>query len=235
MSTYTPRPGSKTEAAVAYLRAHGGAATAIALSDAIDSPRKNIPAQFRAAIDRGLLEACDLPEGMGYRLVGPDAPGTPRAAPETAEPRMAWPAPEKQHPKPGVGKNPGSDRSVATGQTSAEAPAVTAQATPRPKPERRETGPAPATAAAGDVDPVEPSPHYTSHTSVNQCMRLTDHMGFNLGAAITCLWQADLNGTEQDDLRNALWYISRELQKRERATTLTIPARDGLMRSNARQ
>jgi len=78
MITYIPRPGSKTETAVAYLRAHGGAATAIALSDAIDSPRKNLPAQFKAAIDNGLLEACDLPDGMGYRLVGTDAPGTPR-------------------------------------------------------------------------------------------------------------------------------------------------------------
>ena len=94
---------------------------------------------------------------------------------------------------------------------------------PRPKPERRETGPAPASVAAGDVDLIEHPPHYTAHPSGIECIEMTEHMGFNLGAAITCLWQADLNGTEQDDLRNALWYISRELQKRERATT---PAKD---------
>jgi len=231
MIIYTPRPGSKTEAAVAYLRANGGSATAAAICEACDTERKNLTAQFKAAIDNGLLEACDLPEGTGYRLVGTDAPGTARTAPKPAapstaapdQPRMIWPSADSLKPKPGVGQNPGRVRSVATGQTSTEAHAVTAQATPRPKPERRETGPAPAKAAAGDVDPVEPSPHYTSHPSVNQCMRLTDHMGFNLGAAITCLWQADLNGTEQDDLRNALWYISRELQKRERAAT---PAKD---------
>ena len=202
MLEYIPRPGSKTAAA---------------LSDAIDSPRKNMPAQFKAAIDRGLLEACDLPDGMGYRLVGTDAPGTPRMAPETAAPRMVWPAPEKPQPKPGVGKNPGSVRSVATGHTSAEAPAVTAKATPRPKPERRETGPAPAPVAAGDVDLIDHPPHYTRHPSGIECIQITEHMGFNLGNAIKYLWRADLKGAALEDLKKAQWYIARELQKREQA------------------
>jgi hypothetical protein len=81
MLEYIPRPGSKTETAVAYLRAHGGAATAIDLCEAMDTSRKNLPSQFKAAIDNGLLEACALPDGMGYRLVGIDAPGTKRESP----------------------------------------------------------------------------------------------------------------------------------------------------------
>jgi hypothetical protein len=223
MLEYIPRPGSKTETAVAYLRAHGGAATAIDLCEAMDTSRKNLPSQFKAAIDNGLLEACALPDGMGYRLVGIDAPGTKRESPtprpsSTAarvEPGFPWPT--LQHPKPGVGKNPGSERSVATGQTSAEAPAVTAKATPRPKPERRETGPAPASVAAGDVDLIEHPPHYTAHPSGIECIEITEHMGFNLGNAIKYLWRADLKGAAIEDLKKAQWYIARELQKREQA------------------
>lgn len=215
MNDYTPRPGSKTEAAVAYLRAQGGAATAIDLSDAIDSPRKNLPAQFKAAIDNRLLEACDLPAGMGYRLVGTDAPGTPRLVFQGATDHID-PSTKMRQPKPGVGKNPGSVRSVATGQTSAEAPAVTAKATPRPKPERRETGPAPAPAAAGDVDLIDHPPHYTRHPSGIECIQITEHMGFNLGNAIKYLWRADLKGAAIDDLKKAQRYIARELQKREK-------------------
>lgn len=217
MTTYIPRPGSKTEAAVDYLRAHGGAATAIDICDAIDTTRKNLPSQFKAAVERGLLEACDLPDGMGYRLVGTDAPGTPRAVFAPAAPLIVWPDPKKRQPKPGVGENPGSVRSVATGHTSAEAPAVTAQATPRPKPERRETGPAPATAAAGDVDLIDHPPHYTRHPSGIECIQITEHMGFNLGNALKYLWRADLKGAAIDDLKKAQWYIARELQKREQA------------------
>lgn len=224
MIEYIPRPGSKTAAAVDYLRAHGGAATTIALCDAIDTTRKNLPSQFKAAVERGLLEACDLPSGMGYRLVGTGAPGTPRA-PKTAAPPIGapadlgfpWPELTKQQPKPGVGKNPGSVRSVATGHTSAEAPAVTAKATPRPKPERRETGPAPARVAAGDVDIIDHPPHYTAHPSGIECIQITEHMGFNLGNAIKYLWRADLKGAAIDDLKKAQWYIARELQKREQA------------------
>lgn len=68
MNTYTPRPGSRTAAAVNYLRAHNGEATAIDIAEACDTERKNLPAQFKAALDNGLLEACYLPEGKGYRL-----------------------------------------------------------------------------------------------------------------------------------------------------------------------
>ncbi len=81
MSTYVPRPGSRTEAAINYLRAQGGAATAIDVAEAIDTERNNLPATLKAAMDNGLLEPWDLPNGKGYCLCGSgDAmPGTPRA------------------------------------------------------------------------------------------------------------------------------------------------------------
>lgn len=102
MIHYIPRPGSKTEAAVAYLAAHGGAATTLDIAEHIDTERKNLPAQFKAAIENGLIEACDLPEGVGYRLCGADAPGTAR------------PAPVKKSPSPLAGEGRGEGGEPAT-------------------------------------------------------------------------------------------------------------------------
>ena len=228
MINYIPRPGSKTEAAVNYLRAHGGAATAVALSDAIDTARKNLAAQLKAATERGLLEPCDLPDGMGYRLVGTESPGTPRTArvclapaplPDAADwPQTLQPMPQR---KPGVRKNPGRERLGATGKTSPKALAVAATATPRPKSERRGFGPAPTTAAAGNVaaDPIHHPPHYAAHPSGIECIQIVEHMVFNVGNAIKHLWRADLKGSGIEDLRKAAWYIARELQRRERPAT----------------
>jgi hypothetical protein len=81
MLIYTPRPGSKTEAAVEYLRAHGGRATAIDIAEAIDTERKNLHATFAAAIGAGLIEAWELTDGAGYALCE-----------ETAKPRAPAPA-----------------------------------------------------------------------------------------------------------------------------------------------
>lgn len=77
MNVYTPRPGSRTAAAVEYLLSHGAAATAIDLAEACDTERKNLPATLKAAIDNGLIEACDLPEGKGYRMRGLVGDGAP--------------------------------------------------------------------------------------------------------------------------------------------------------------
>lgn len=236
MITYAPKPGSKTAATVAYLRANGGAATSSAICDAIDTDRKNLPAQFAAAIAHGLLEPCHLPDGMGYRLAGTDAPGTPRTPPKISAPTIPpgamldlhmaadrppgeapWKTPTPRQPKPGVGKNPGSMRSAATGNTSTEAHAVTAQATPRSKPSRRPANAAAMTqTAAGDVidSAVEHPRHYTSHPSGIECIQITEHMGFNLGNAIKYLWRADLKGAAVEDLNKARWYIDREIKRR---------------------
>lgn len=132
MPDYTPRPGSKTEAAVDYLRAHGGAAIAIALAEAIDTERKNLPAQFKPAIDHGLIEPCDLPDGFGYRLAGTDAPGTQREAPERKrKPAAALPTlPTLQAlgeaPKRGRGRPKSTDKPIKT-----KAPTVTKPKAPK--------------------------------------------------------------------------------------------------------
>jgi hypothetical protein len=64
-------------------------------------------------------------------------------------------------------------------------------------------------------DAVNHPAHYMSHPSGVECITVTEHMGFNLGNAIKYLWRADLKGDAIEDLRKAIWYIDREIQKRE--------------------
>ena len=78
-----------------------------------------------------------------------------------------------------------------------------------------------AAAAAGvfaDVfnqpDPVNHPSHYTSHPSGIECIQVTEHFNFCLGNAIKYLWRADSKNDATEDLKKAIWYIERELQKR---------------------
>ena len=57
--------------------------------------------------------------------------------------------------------------------------------------------------------------HYVSHPSGIECIQITEHMGFNLGNALKYVWRADLKNNAAEDLRKAIWYIERELAKRE--------------------
>lgn len=56
--------------------------------------------------------------------------------------------------------------------------------------------------------------HYNSHPSGIECIRITEHMGFNLGNAVKYIWRADLKGQQIEDLKKAAWYINREIEKR---------------------
>jgi hypothetical protein len=67
-------------------------------------------------------------------------------------------------------------------------------------------------------DPVNSPKHYTSHPSGIDCIQITEHMGFNLGNAIKYIWRSDLKNDSIEDLRKAVWYVQRELQKRTKVT-----------------
>ena len=41
-------------------------------------------------------------------------------------------------------------------------------------------------------------------------------MGFNLGNAVKYVWRADLKNDAIEDLKKAVWYIQREIAKREK-------------------
>lgn len=62
-------------------------------------------------------------------------------------------------------------------------------------------------------DVVNHPSHYTSHPSKIECIQITEHMSFLMGNAVKYLWRADLkNGVE--DLLKSIWYIQREIEKR---------------------
>lgn len=65
-------------------------------------------------------------------------------------------------------------------------------------------------------DTVQRPRHYTSHPSGIECIEITEHMGFCLGNAIKYIWRADLKGNAVEDLKKAVWYLQREIARRER-------------------
>ena len=71
-------------------------------------------------------------------------------------------------------------------------------------------------------DPVNHPSHYTSSPATCsecgagiECIQITEHMGFAIGSAVKYLWRCDLKHDAIEDLRKAVWYIEREIQKRE--------------------
>ena len=64
-------------------------------------------------------------------------------------------------------------------------------------------------------DPVNHPKHYTAHPSGIECIQITEHMGFCLGNAIKYIWCADLKHDAIEDLEKAMWYLQREIEKRE--------------------
>ena len=65
-------------------------------------------------------------------------------------------------------------------------------------------------------DPVNHPKHYTNHPSGIECIQITEHMGFNLGNAIKYIWRADLKNDAVEDLKKAVWYVQREIDKRDK-------------------
>lgn len=65
-------------------------------------------------------------------------------------------------------------------------------------------------------DPVNHPKHYTTHPSGIECIDVTEHMGFNLGNAVKYIWRCDLKKDAIEDLRKAIWYVEREIQRRKK-------------------
>jgi len=68
-------------------------------------------------------------------------------------------------------------------------------------------------------DNVNHPQHYTAHPSGIECIEVTEHMSFCVGNAVKYLWRADHKGNDIEDLRKAVWYIKREIERR----IVTIP------------
>lgn len=65
---------------------------------------------------------------------------------------------------------------------------------------------------------VDHPPHYNAHPSGVECITVVEHMSFNLGNAVKYIWRADHKNEEPlEDLRKALWYVMREIERIEKA------------------
>lgn len=67
-------------------------------------------------------------------------------------------------------------------------------------------------------DLVNHPKHYTTHPSGVECIQITEHMNFCMGNAIKYIWRADLKNEDPiQDLKKAIWYIQREIDRRTRS------------------
>jgi hypothetical protein len=65
-------------------------------------------------------------------------------------------------------------------------------------------------------DPVNHPKHYTQHPSGIECIEVTECLNFCVGNAIKYLWRAGLKDDTIQDLRKAIWYTEREIERRLR-------------------
>jgi len=65
-------------------------------------------------------------------------------------------------------------------------------------------------------DNINHPSHYTGHPSGIECIEVAQYMGFCLGNAIKYIWRDGQKTGEDinDDLRKAIWYIQREIDRR---------------------
>ncbi len=76
-------------------------------------------------------------------------------------------------------------------------------------------------------DPVDKPKHYNVHPSFVECIQITEHMNFCMGNAMKYIWRADeKNGIE--DLRKAIWYLNREIERRVTVQVMTLDLKDQL-------
>ncbi len=73
--------------------------------------------------------------------------------------------------------------------------------------------------ATGDA--VNHPDHYNAHPSGVECIRVVEHMSFNVGNAVKYAWRADHKGTSPvEDLKKAAWYIAREIERLTSPSTI---------------
>lgn len=60
--------------------------------------------------------------------------------------------------------------------------------------------------------------HYNAHPAGIECITVVEHMSFCIGNAVKYLWRAGLKGSTVEDLRKAIWYIEREINRLERGS-----------------
>ena len=64
-------------------------------------------------------------------------------------------------------------------------------------------------------DMVNSPRHYMASPSGIEVIQLTEHMNFCLGNAVKYIMRCDHKGNSIQDLRKSIWYIQREIRRRE--------------------
>lgn len=62
---------------------------------------------------------------------------------------------------------------------------------------------------------VDHPQHYNANGSGIECIDVVEWMSFNIGNAMKYLWRADHKGRPVEDLEKAIWYIRREIARRQ--------------------
>ena len=65
------------------------------------------------------------------------------------------------------------------------------------------------------VDMVNNPPHYNSCPSGVETIRITQHYSFCLGNAIKYILRANYKGSFVEDLKKAIWYLTKEIERFE--------------------
>lgn len=63
--------------------------------------------------------------------------------------------------------------------------------------------------------------HYNTNPSGVECIDVVEHYSFNLGNAMKYIWRADEKENPVLDLKKAIWYLEREIKKREKNNPAT--------------
>lgn len=64
-------------------------------------------------------------------------------------------------------------------------------------------------------DSVNHPIHYNVHPSGVECIDVVEHMSFNLGNVVKYLWREREKNYPIEDLHKALFYLQREIAKRQ--------------------
>ena len=66
-------------------------------------------------------------------------------------------------------------------------------------------------------DNVNHPAHYTQHPSGVECIEIAEWMSYNIGNVFKYCWRGGLKTPDVlEDLRNAAWYLDREIERLEK-------------------
>lgn len=66
------------------------------------------------------------------------------------------------------------------------------------------------------LERVDHPRHYNSHPSGIEAIVIIEHMTFNVGNAVKYCWRSGQKGALVEDLKKAIWYLQREVERLEK-------------------